>query len=129
MSPTARGRDIQYDRSRLLRRSHSRDDSMDRSRIARRRISMSSQKGSLDRFNGYSKDNEDYVDRSKRGYTHERDGRRRPDDRGRYGSSPRCDGSLGRNESTDRPPPPKRKERSLSPFSKRLALTQAMNVS
>jgi hypothetical protein len=50
------------------------------------------------------------------------------EDDGRYGSSYRDRGRSDRDE----PPgqtrfPPVRKERSLSPFSKRLALTQAMN--
>ena len=50
------------------------------------------------------------------------------DDNDRYGSSAR-----DRNEDVRgiRPPPqsvPRRKERSLSPFSKRLKLTQAMNM-
>ena len=52
------------------------------------------------------------------------------DDHDRYGASSRFrDESFHKQKRPlENRPPPKRKERSLSPFSKRLALTQAMNM-
>ena len=50
------------------------------------------------------------------------------DDNDRYDSSFRASEFKDPRSGGTRPPPPPRKERSLSPFSKRVALTQAMNM-
>ena len=130
VSPTARGRDVHHDYSRPLRPSRSRDDSMDRSRIARRRISISSKEKPPYRSNGYSRGEEQYNGESRQGSSQtDLNARRRFGDDDPHGRSPRQDGGTERNKPDSRPPPPPaRKERSLSPFSKRLALTQAMNM-
>ncbi|KAJ5212627.1 uncharacterized protein N7498_004273 [Penicillium cinerascens] len=98
-SPEERGRHRDSGHRRSVRRSRSR--SIDKSRIAKERRSMTPPETTHDRPGRRS-----YRDReSPPGYTHP-SGRSRQDHRAQ-------------------PDPPR--ERSLSPFSKRLALTQAMN--
>lgn len=117
-SPGDRGRDRDANSTRGSRRTRSPSEGRDRSQVMRNRKSMTP--GILSKqshevrhrdhrpsFNGgqsYSKDND------------------------RYGSSAtdRRDDIRGNRPPPNAPPP--RKERSLSPFSKRLALTQAMNM-
>ena len=102
---------------------------MDRSRIARRRVSMSHQLKLFDRSNGVLRDKVDYNNNMDQGRSlADRNGRRRSDDNERYGSNFRRDDSLERMKLAAKPPPLEKRERSLSPFSKRLALTQAMNM-
>lgn len=113
-SPKLRGRDRDAGDGRRLPRS--RTDSMDKGKIARHRNSMTPDVRPMqDRSNGR------VPERHRHSY---------PNDDDRYGSSYRDRGRGERDEpSVKQPPaPPVRKERSLSPFSKRLALTQAMNM-
>ena len=117
-SPNGRGRDRDLYNIRGSRRTRSPSESRHRSQVIRNRKSMTpgvlprradesqrqDHQPSIDRRNSYSTDND------------------------RYGGSAR-----DRDENTrpSRPPPSvptSRKDRSLSPFSKRLALTQAMNM-
>ena len=121
-SPMDRGRDRDLNNNRGSRRTRSPSESRNRSEVVRNRKSMTpgfpaiqssrsdnrsqgpKQHPNVDRRQSYSNDND------------------------RYGSSAR-DRNQGIRGS--RPPPnalPQRKERSLSPFSKRLKLTQAMNM-
>ncbi|KAL2374453.1 hypothetical protein RJ035_002769 [Blastomyces gilchristii] len=114
-SPVERGR--QYDSGRRGSwRNRSRSQSMDRSSIAKHRRSLTP-------------------------YSPERSGRHTESGRARRQRTPKESQNISRSPSRERgyqPPydrgrgipqkPPPRKERSLSPFSKRLALTQAMNM-
>ena len=91
----------------------SRGDSVDRSRVARARHSLTPGSPLQERANG-----REQLSRSTASHQH----RERNDKKTRYD---------GPEESVKKEPqraPPLRKERSLSPFSKRLALTQAMNM-
>ena len=83
---------------------------MDRSKVARNRNSITP---------GISSNHDRHSARSQHARDHER---RYSNDNERYG---RRDEKPAQRPP---PPPPIRKERSLSPFSKRLALTQAMNM-
>ena len=118
VSPEFRGRDRDPDDKRSLRSHRSRSNSMNRSKVARHRTSMTPDiRNTHDRSNGR---------------LHERpplrtNGRRYTDDDDRYGRSYR-DGSQGNGDRSSIKQPQIQKERSLSPFSKRLALTQAMNM-
>ena len=114
VSPDNRGRDSKLPERR--RPPRSRSDSMDRDKIARHRHSLTPERRSL----GNRRNGRDH-DRS-----------RRPADSARYGGTKHP--PYGHERRENDPPihsraPPPRKERSLSPFSKRLALTQAMNMS
>ena len=115
-SPVDRGRDRDVYSKRSGRRTHSPTISQDRGEVIRNRKSMTpniSRPADIiqrqehhsrnDRTNNYSRDND------------------------RYGSSVRDQDGVGNNrrQADNRP---LRIERSLSPFSKRLALTQAMNI-
>lgn len=110
-SPFDRGRDSFSNRG--SRRTRSRSESRDRSQVMRNRKSMTP---------GLSRQDDGHrptIDRGKSYYSRDND---------RYGSSTRDqkENIRGTRPPADAPPP--RKERSLSPFSKRLALTQAMNL-
>lgn len=116
MSPDVRGRDRWSRAPRNSRKSRSRTNSMDRSRIARERRSMTpdrASRGDKDRRrrDGFG------VAGGQSGYAKDND---------RYGSSFR--GKEHEHSTAPKPVSLPRKERSLSPFSKRLALTQAMNM-
>lgn len=121
ISPHPRGRDVNFYGKRSNRRTRSRSYSRDRSSVARNRQSMTP--AAPPRW-----------DRGQRTPRHSdelaRDrGPRYSNDNDRYGSSFR--GSDQDNLRTARPirrSQPESKVRSLSPFSKRLALTQAMNM-
>lgn len=111
-SPRVRGRD--RDMADKRRPPRSRSDSMDKGQIARHRNSMTPDIRPIqDRSNGRAPKRHSY-----------------PNDDDRYGSSYRDRGRGERDEPPAKQPhaPPVQKERSLSPFSKRLALTQAMNM-
>ena len=120
-SPVDRGRDRVFNSNRGSRRTRSPSESRDRSEVIRNRKSMTP--GLPDRQNPKQEKNSRWpehpnIDR-RQSYSNDND---------RYGSSAR-----DRNETIrgTRPPPnalPQRKERSLSPFSKRLKITQAMNM-
>ena len=119
ISPDTRGRDRDYNGRRSSRRSRSQSKSIDRSRVARNRNSMTpGMRSNHDRDGG-------------RNTVTWGNGRRySTNDDDRYGGSYRDEGRGARDGvKAQKPPPPLRakKERSLSPFSKRLALTQAMN--
>ena len=120
ISPERRGRNRNHD-GRNKGRMRSRSDSIDRSQVARNRHSMTP--GRLDRRDRSSIRSRMQGQRSLRDYD-----RRVSNDDDRYGSSFRDENhDKSRRAKPPRPPSP-RKERSLSPFSKRLALTQAMNM-
>ena len=118
ISPDTRGRDRSPPRTRS-KRWRSRSTSRDRSHIARTRQSMPHASPSLrERVDGNQSHLHPPVSHG-----------------GRYPEVTRDDDGRGTNRGRDdannrptRPAPPPRKERSLSPFSKRLALTQAMNM-
>ena len=112
ISPDARGRDRDFYRKRGNRRSSSRNNSMDRSKVARNRNSMTP---------GIMNSNHDRHNEGRSQHVRDHE-RRYSNDNERYG---RRDEKPAQHAP---PPPPIRKERSLSPFSKRLALTQAMNM-
>ncbi|MCJ1323649.1 hypothetical protein MMC10_000310 [Thelotrema lepadinum] len=136
VSPSRRGRHMDY----KPQFSRSRDNSMDHSRIARERQSMDPESDDRDRHlkerstNGYfTREPEGFNSRSKvtnNGF----DSRRRDHDRGgpdrRLPDGDRAgSGHQTRNFDGGRVPPPRdTRQRSLSPYSKRLALTQAMNL-
>lgn len=117
ISPDSRGRDRNFFSKRSNRRTRSRSHSRDRSRVARNRRSMTpgaarqiskSSEFSMSKDPGsqsFDDDNDRYRTRFKNS---ERDGNR-----------------ASRSVKFPKHQP---KERSLSPFSKRLALTQAMNI-
>ena len=119
VSPDVRGRDRSIPRMKS-KRTRSRSKSRDRSRIARNRQSMTPPNRPLHQpVNG----GESYP------HADTYSGERRPgsnnDDGGRIDRNVQEDSNFGRQRPVTVPP---RKERSLSPFSKRLALTQAMNL-
>lgn len=108
-----RGKDFHSTRSH--RRTQSRGESRDRSEVARSRRSMTPG----DRL----RQNQKYLNSSPRNR-----GPHLSHDNDRYASGFRgSDHDHTRATKFAQPPWPPRKERSLSPFSKRLALTQAMN--
>ncbi len=117
ISPDSRGRDRNFYGKRSNRRSRSHSYSRDRSQVARNRQSMTP--GAPPQWNGGRNTPKisDALTRD-RGYRNDND---------RYGGSFR--GSNRGNPGTAHFSQPRRKERSLSPFSKRVALTQAMNTS
>ena len=124
-SPQARGRDRHSGGGRRVpRRSRSRTDSMDRSRIARNRNSLTPDVRS--NHERGTKHRSPWLHRDRR-YSNTDD-----DDRyggGRRRSGPRDDFRRESPAQKRAPPTPEvRQERSLSPFSKRLALTKAMNM-
>lgn len=104
ISPECRGRSNSQ-RRRRRSRTRSRSHGMERSRIARERYSMTPQREEPERgrCRGSTKQGEGDINSSQANRQ----------DRGMTGI---------------RPEPLVRKERSLSPYSKRLALTQAMNL-
>ncbi len=121
-SPVDRGRDRALNSNRGSRRTRSPSESRDRSEVIRNRKSMTpglpARQNSRQDENSRWPEHHPNVDR-RQSYSNDND---------RYGSSAR-----DRNETIrgTRPPPnalPQRKERSLSPFSKRLKITQAMNM-
>ena len=120
-SPVDRGRDRDFTSNRGSRRTRSLSESRDRSEVIRNRKSM--EPGLPARQNSRHDTGSQWPE-------HHPGGDRRQsysNDNDRYGSSAR-----DRNESNrgTRPPNvlPQRKERSLSPFSKRIKLTQALNM-
>lgn len=113
VSPDVRGREMWSRAPRSKRRTRSRSNSMDQSRIARERKPDHGQQPESARLS-----TDGPVDR--------KDDRRRSNDNDRYGNSFRNKDRGDRGRPVPVPMP--RKERSLSPFSKRLALTQAMNM-
>lgn len=118
-SPVDRGRDRDFNSNRGSRRTRSPSESRDRSEVIRNRMSMTPghptrQESGQDNGSRWP----DNVDR-RQSYSNDND---------RYGSSAR---GQDENIRDTRPPPNvlhQRKERSLSPFSKRLKMTQAMNT-
>ena len=123
VSPDTRGRDRSLPKGAGKRRTMSRSDSMDRSRVAQGRHSMTPTSPPLRplqaRANGRGlTTNPQRMDSMKRQDQNAKD----PNIR----SSTRSGG--GSMENRPQQTPLLRKERSLSPFSKRLALTQAMNM-
>ncbi|KAL8778153.1 MAG: hypothetical protein Q9213_007542 [Squamulea squamosa] len=119
VSPDTRGRDRWFRAPRSSGRSPSRSNSMDRSQIARERRSMTP----------YSVPSED-GNKPARAGSGKKDvmNQRLGSDNNRHGSSFRNRANKDGRAERPRPAPPLRKERSLSPFSKRVALTQAMNM-
>ncbi len=110
-SPIDRGRDSFSNRG--SRRTRSPSESRDRSQVIRNRKSMTP---------GLSRRNDEHLPPSNRGesyYSRDND---------RYGSSVRDQQEDMRETRLPADALPSWKERSLSPFSKRLALTQAMNM-
>lgn len=114
-SPDERGRAYNPDR-RGSWRARSKDGSMDKSRIARERHSLTPAMAAPDRS--------EHEDR--RG-SHAGN-RKAPRDHSRGRHENRRTERTGADDRTSHQAPPPPKERSLSPFSKRLALTQAMNM-
>ena len=114
-SPDDRGRERDFGGRRNSRRTYSPDGSRDRSEVTRHRKSMTP--GIPQKASGALRSNHVSNPSFGRRSSYE-------NDHDRYGGSTRA-----RDESfkPNRAPLPQRKERSLSPFSKRLALTQAMN--
>lgn len=117
VSPDVRGREMWSRAPRSKRRTRSRSNSMDQSRIARERRPDHGQQPESARS-------------SMDGPVDGKGDRRRSNDNDRYGNSFRNKdrGDRGRPVPVPVPISSPRKERSLSPFSKRLALTQAMNM-
>ncbi|MCJ1440081.1 MAG: hypothetical protein MMC23_000563 [Stictis urceolatum] len=120
-SPDSRGRKSRHEESSLKRRERSRDTSMDRSQIARNRYSLTP-----DGTHGRDHRRNDVEglrehDGRSNGYASQRD----EDRRAPHGRRPRAsrDDAFG---GTRRAEPPR--ERSMSPYSKRMALTQAMGI-
>ncbi|KAL9138540.1 MAG: hypothetical protein Q9175_000222 [Cornicularia normoerica] len=121
-SPVDRGRDRDFNSNRGSRRTRSPSESRDRSEVIRNRKSMTpglSARQNSRQDNGSQWPEHHRNVHHRQSYSHDND---------RYGSSAR-----DRNENIrgTRPPSnaiPQRNERSLSPFSKRLKLTQAMNM-
>ena len=121
-SPVDRGRDRDLNSNRGSRRTRSPSESRNRSEVVRNRKSMTPgfpaiQSSRQDNRSQWQ-ENHSNVDR-RQSYSNDND---------RYGSSAR-DRNQGIRGSRPRPNVlPQRKDRSLSPFSKRLKLTQAMNM-
>ncbi|MCJ1269452.1 hypothetical protein MMC22_009344 [Lobaria immixta] len=121
ISPYPRERDKTFHGKRSNRRTRSRSYSRDRSRVARNRQSMTP--GAPPRRDG-GRRTPRHSDDLKRDR-----GPRYSNDNDRYGSSFRAtDQDNPRTSRSIRHSQPVPKARSLSPFSKRLALTQAMNI-
>lgn len=118
VSPDIRGRDRWSHAPRSSRRTPSRSNSMDRSQIARERRSMTPVRAS----------HRDRDEPARAGRGHEVVHPGFSSDHDRYGSSFRTKEDGDRRPERPRPVRLPRKERSLSPFSKRVALTQAMNM-
>ena len=115
-SPDDRGRERDFDGPRRSsRRIYSPSESRDKSEVTRHRKSMTP--GYLSKPDGASKGETSYRRRA----SYE-------DDHDRYGGSSRYRDESFHKRKRENAHGPKRKERSLSPFSKRLALTQAMNM-
>ena len=117
-SPSDRGRERDFDGPRRSsRRTYSPSESRDRSEVTRHRKSMTPAYPS--KSDGAPKGDTSYGQRTSYEEDHDR-----------YGGSSRIrDESFHKhNRASEIRPTPQRKERSLSPFSKRLALTQAMNM-
>ena len=117
--------------------SRSRTNSMDYSRIARDRLYMDrpDHDGHLKErtTNTYPSRDRSNRDSHSKGQRTENEKRRRYDEKNRD-SSGRGE-KHSRDQNRDRgfdggsvPPPRERRDRSLSPYSKRMALTQAMNI-
>lgn len=106
-----RGRDQNFQGKRSNRRSRSHSYSRDRSQVARNRQSMTP--SAPPQRNGGSYIRKDANTRNR--------GRRYSNDNDRYGGSLKGPRTSHFSQS-------RKKERSLSPFSKRVALTQAMNT-
>ena len=121
-SPVDRGRDRDFNSNRGSRRTRSPSDSRDRSEVIRNRKSMTP---------GLPARQSARLENGSRWPEHHSNSDRRQsysNDNDRYGSSAR---DRTENIRGTRPPPnalPQKKERSLSPFSKRLKITQAMNM-
>ncbi len=111
VSPEPRGRPTEDRRGSHRSRSRSRSLSVDQSRVARGRKSRTPVPVSIDR-SGH-----DRIARGQENKPFAKDGR----------NGGRCD-LHSDHESRYRREAPIRKERSLSPYSKRIALTQAMNL-
>ena len=122
ISPDVRGREMSHDSRRGSRRSRSRSHSMDRSRIARNRQSITpgiaAERTVASRFRQNEHDRAVLRERA----------RRDSNDNDRYGGSHRDTGSSTKYARPVEIPAPPPRERSLSPFSKRRALTQAINA-
>lgn len=117
-SPDSRGRDRWSGTKRTDRRARSRSNSMDRSRVARERRSMTPGRASGWESNATVKPKHDTARGQGRYSTN--------DDH--HGCSHRDKKQEDGRPSKSRQVPHPRRERSLSPFSKRLAITQAMNM-
>ena len=126
ISPDIRGREVglgsKRGTGRRRSRKRSRSESVDRSRVARNRNSITPAYRTVPNRHGARRNqNDSYVDNNRRFSN---------DDDDRYGSSFRDQNHGMRYESARpnaAPAPVVRKEKSLSPFSKRLKLTEAMN--
>lgn len=121
-SPVDRGRDRDFNSNRGSRRTRSPSESRNRSKVIRNRKSMTP---GLPAIQSLRQDN-----RPQWSEHHSNVDRRQSflNDNDRYGSSARdrMEDITGRRAPLNSVP--QRKERSLSPFSKRLKLTQAMNM-
>lgn len=117
VSPDPRGRDQNFQGKRSNRRSRSHSYSRDRSQVARNRQSMTPsappQRNGGSYGGSYIRKLSDANTRNRR--------RRYSNDNDRYGGSLKGPRTSHFSQS-------RKKERSLSPFSKRVALTQAMNT-
>lgn len=125
-SPPQRGRARSRSEDRRRHRDTETDSSStDRRGLARRRRSSSREERKMDRYHPTH-------ERRDRGDRHSGQGQRswrdRDDRDGRRRSASRTRQHQDRDNATGKPAAPRRTERSLSPFSKRLALTQAMNM-
>ena len=118
-SPVDRGRDRDFNSNRGSRRTRSPSESRDRSEVMRNRKSMTP--GLPARQESRQDNGSQWPEKVDRRHSYS-------NDNDRYGSSAR---DQDENIRDTRPPPnalPQRNERSLSPFSKRLKITQAMNM-
>lgn len=113
VSPDPRGRDENFQGKRSNRRSRSHSYSRDRSQVARNRQSMTPSAPPQRNGSSYIRKLSDANTRNRR--------HRYSNDNDRYGGSLKGPRTSHFSQS-------RRKERSLSPFSKRVALTQAMNT-
>lgn len=113
VSPDPRGRDQNFQGKRSNRRSRSHSYSRDRSQVARNRQSMTPSAPPQRNESSYVRKLSDGNTRNRR--------QRYSNDNDRYGGSLKGPRTSHFSQS-------RRKERSLSPFSKRVALTQAMNT-
>lgn len=113
VSPDPRGRDQNFQGKRSNRRSRSHSYSRDRSQVARNRQSMTPSAPPQRNGSSYVRKLSDANTRNRR--------QRYSNDNDRYGGSLKGPRTSHFSQS-------RRKERSLSPFSKRVALTQAMNT-